>query len=144
MNLDEFVSVSGMGGIYKLVANRNNGLIIEDIDSGKKKFASGRLHQFTPLSSIGIYTDTDTTELKEVFAAMLKHFDKTPPVKPTASKKELSEYFAAVLPEYDRDRVHSKDIKKVIKWFTFLKERDLLSIEEEKKTSDKSDKSEEE
>jgi len=145
MNLDDFVAVSGKGGIFKLVANRSNGLIIEDIDSGKKKFASGRLHQFTPLSSIGIYTDTDTAELKEVFAAMLQHFDKTPPVKPTASNPELHEYFAIILPEYDRDRVHIKDIKKVIKWFTFLKERDLLSIEEaEKKEDSKSDKSEEE
>jgi len=64
MKFDEMVAVSGMSGIYKLVANRSNGLIIEDVDSGKRKLAPARKHQFTPLASIGIYTgEEDTAEL---------------------------------------------------------------------------------
>jgi hypothetical protein len=33
---------------------------------------------------------------------------------------------ATVLPNYDRERVHAADIKKLIKWFNFLHSRDLL------------------
>ena len=65
MKLDEFVAVSGLPGVFKMVANRNNGLIVENIETGKRKFAPTRRHQFTPLASIGIYTDgpEDTLEL---------------------------------------------------------------------------------
>lgn len=57
MNLDKLVAVSGMSGVYRMSANRSNGLIVEEIPTGKLKFASVRKHQFTPLESIGIYTD---------------------------------------------------------------------------------------
>ena len=57
MNLEKLVAVSGMSGLYRMAANRSNGLIIEDIKSGKRSFASARKHQFTPLESIAIYTD---------------------------------------------------------------------------------------
>ena len=134
MNIEEFVAVSGLPGLYKMVANRNNGLIVADLDSGKRKFAPARKHQFTPLASIGIYTnDGDTQELKEVFRSMLEKLDTKPPVSTNASAAELSDYFAEVLPEYDEDRVYTSDIKKVIKWFNFLHERNLLSLEEKGK-----------
>lgn len=138
MNLEKLVSVTGLSGIYKVAANKNNGLIIEDLDSGKHKFVSARKHQFTPLESISIYTDTDSAPLTKVFGSMLEQFDDTPPVAPNASKADMQEYFADILPDYDRDRVYPSDMKKVIKWFNFLKERDLLkeASEEEKESED--------
>lgn len=132
MKIEEFVAVSGLSGLYKMVANRNNGLIVADLDTGKRKFAPARKHQFTPLASIGIYTnDGDTAELKVVFRTMLEKLESTPPVSTSASAVELSEYFAEILPEYDEDRVYTSDIKKVIKWFNYLNERSLLSLAEE-------------
>lgn len=142
MKIDDFVAVSGLPGVFRMVANRSNGLIIENLDTGKKKFAASRKHQFTPLASIGIYTDDDTTELKEIFSTMLEQFDKNPPVGPSNSNTELVSYFESILPNFDRDKVFVSDIKKVIKWFTFLKDRDLLSLEEEK-TEDKNTEEEE-
>jgi hypothetical protein len=134
MNLEDLVSVSGMSGIYKMAANRNNGLIIEDLDSGKRKFASARKHQFTPLESIAIYTDDDdSVELAKVFRSMLEQLEDNPPVKTSAKSDEVREYFLDILPNHDRDKVHVSDIKKLIKWFTFLNERNLLSLEEDSK-----------
>lgn len=128
MNLEKLVSVSGMSGLYRMAANRSNGLIIEDLDSGKKRFASARKHQFTPLESIAIYTDDgDSTELKNVFRNMLDQIGDNPVVDANAPANELHDYFEDVLPNYDKDRVHTGDIKKVIKWFRFLQERDLLA-----------------
>ena len=128
MNLEKLVAVSGMPGIYKMAANRNNGLIIEDLSTGKKRFASARKHQFTPLESIAIFTDDgDSTELANVFQSMLEKIGTTPPVNTNAKAEELHAYFMEILPNYDRDRVFVGDIKKVIKWFNFLNERNLLS-----------------
>lgn len=131
MNIEDFVAVSAMPGIFKMVANRGNGLIVEDIDSGKRKFAPARKHQFTPLASIGIYADIeeDTIELKEVFRTMLEKVEEFPPVAANSKPEEVSEYFGKVIPEYDRDRVYISDIKKVIKWFTFLNDRKLLVLD---------------
>lgn len=130
MKLDDYVAVSGMSGIFRLVANRKNGLVVADLDSKKSKFASSRLHQFTPLASIGIYTEEDTAELSVVFASMLKQLETNPPVSAKASDEEIVAYFSKILPEFDRDRVKLSDIRKVIKWFNFLNERQLLSLDE--------------
>lgn len=128
MNFEKLVAVSGLPGIYKMVANRNNGLIIENMDSGKKRFASARKHQFTPLESVAIYTDDgDSTELSNVFRNMLDQINDNPPIDAKSSKDDLHDYFADVLPQYDRNRVMTSDIKKVIKWFTFLNDRNYLN-----------------
>ena len=132
MDLKNYLAVSGLPGIYRMVASRNNGLIIEDLDDGKRRFVSSRKHQFTPLESIAIYTDDgDSTELKNVFNNMLEQLEDNPPVKANAKNEELKEYFADVLPTYDEDRVHVGDIKKVIKWFSFMHSRQLLTTQDD-------------
>jgi hypothetical protein len=131
MNFDEIIAVSGLGGLYRMVANRSNGLIVEELASKKRRFASARKHQFTPLASIGIYTDDgDTLELKKVFRNMEDQYEDNPPVDVNSPGEELREYFSDVLPNYDQDRVKMTDIKKVIKWFVFLKEGNMLSLED--------------
>lgn len=144
MNLDKLVAVSGMSGVYRMSANRSNGLIVEEIPTGKLKFASVRKHQFTPLESIGIYTDDgDTAALKVVFGKMLEQLSENPPVDPSSDTQALFEYFAKVLPNFDRDRVHAGDIKKVIRWFSFLQEHGLMQpVEEEVEDTDKEKESE--
>lgn len=128
MKIDKLVAVTGMSGIYKVIANRNNGLIVENLDTGKRTFASSRIHQFTPLETVGIYTnDGDTQDIKDVFQTMLDKIDELPPVDPNAGNNTLFEYFAQILPNYDQEKVKSGDVKKVIKWFGFLNERGLLT-----------------
>lgn len=130
MNLDKLIAVSGLPGIYRVAVAKNNGLILEDLDSGKKKFASSRKHQFSPLESIAIFTDDgDSIELKNVFRNMMDQMEDRPPVSASAKREELLDYFEDILPNYDKDRVFPGDIKKVIKWFSFLNVRGLLSID---------------
>ncbi|MBK8702880.1 MAG: DUF5606 domain-containing protein [Saprospiraceae bacterium] len=128
MDLKHLVAVSGLPGIFRMAANRANGMIIEDLTNGKKIFVPARKHQFTPLESTGIYIDNgDTTELEKVFQNMMDNAEKTPPINPNASPEELHRYFSVILPNYDRDRVHTGDIKKVIKWYNILGETGLLT-----------------
>jgi hypothetical protein len=136
MDLEELVAVSGLPGLYRMAANRSNGLIVEDLETGKRRFASARKHNFTPLASIGIFTDDgDSVPLKDVFRNMKDQLQDNPPVDPNADKETLFEYFDDILPNYDRDRVYPKDIKKIITWFDFLQAHgwtgEELSQEEE-------------
>ena len=139
MNLDKLVAVSGLGGIFKIAANRNNGLIIEDYDTGKRRFVGSRKHQFTPLGSVTIYSQDpeDIIKLSEVFEAMLeKKADLVPP-PPKSAKEELHAYFGEIMPKYDRDMVHASDMKKLIKWFNYLEERNIFAkLEEEEQAEE--------
>lgn len=148
MDLKEFVAVSGMPGIQKVVATRNNGMMVADVDSGKIRFASVRKHQFSPLETISIYTDdNDSTELKHVFQNMLDQMEDNPPPPVKSSKDVLREYFTDILPNHDKDMVHISDIKKAIQWFNFLNDRNLLvqteTEEEGKETEEVKEKEEE-
>lgn len=130
MELDKIVSVTGLPGLYRVAANRNNGLIVEDIETGKRRFASVRRHQFVPLESIAIFTDDgDSVPLSNVFRNMRDQLEDNPTPDANAEADVLFEYFADVLPNYDADRVHASDIRRVIKWFTFLHGQNLITDE---------------
>ncbi len=133
MSLEKLVAVSGKGGVFKMVGNRSNGLVLQDLDTGKKSFASSRIHQFTPLESISIYTevedDEQTVSLAMVFSTMLEQLDINPPISVKAGGFDIRNYFKKILPNHDKDKVMLSDIKKIIKWFNFLNERSLISIE---------------
>ena len=101
MNLDNFIAVSGLPGLYKMVNSRSNGLLVSDIDTGKTKFVSIRKHQFTPLATVAIYTYDDATELKEIFNNMLLQIETNPPVSLKESTDNIRAYFAQILPDYD-------------------------------------------
>ena len=136
MNLEKLVVISGLGGVQKVAANRSNGLIIEDIDSGKKRFVGSRKHQFTPLGSVTIYSQDpdDVIKLSDVFEAMLEKKDSLAPIPTNSSKVDLHAYFSQIMPKYDADNVHASDMKKIIKWFNYLQERDIFTqLEAEEK-----------
>jgi len=131
MNIKNIVAVSGLPGLYKLVATKSNGLLVSDPDSGKTRFCSVRQHQFTPMETVAIYTDSDTVEIGKVFQNMLDQQASHPVPSPQADHKVLQAYFTVIIPDYDRDRVFHSDMKKVIKWFTFLNERGYLTADPE-------------
>jgi len=126
MSIDKMVAVSGLPGLFKLVATKSNGLLVADPDTGKTRFCSVRVHQFTPMQTVAIYTDDDTIDIKSVFKSMNDHIESHPVPHPNSPQQDLKKYFEVVIPDYDRDRVYHSDMKKVIKWFTFLKDRNLI------------------
>lgn len=128
MKLDNIVAVSGMPGLYKMAGSRSNGLIIEDLDSGKRRFASVRKHQFTPLESVSIYTMMDTSPLTEVFGSIQQSGDLP---ESNAGSQELQAWFGTILPNYDEDKVLVSDIRKIIRWYQYLDERNLLTGSDE-------------
>lgn len=121
MKLDNIVSVSGMSGLHRLLATRNNGLLIESFENGKRQFVSVRKHQFTPLVSIGIYTYTDVTNLDEVLMKVHTTAETEPIPDHNDKPDTLRAWFKTIVPDHDEDKVHINDIRKVIKWYNFLR-----------------------
>lgn len=121
------MAVSGLPGLYRMISNRPNGLVVEDLAGGKNVFCSLRKHQFTPLETVAIYTYTDSTEIKVIFNKMRT----MAPMTGKESGKDIESYFREVLPEYDEDRVYVSDMKKVIKWFNFLDKHQMLDLSDE-------------
>lgn len=128
MNIKDVLAVSGLPGLYTLVNTRDNGLFVVSLDGGKTKFCSTRKHNFTPLETVAIYTFSDTVELKEVFDSIHTSTEEIPGKKDSKAVHEA--YFEKILPEYDRDRVHFSDMKKIIKWYTILDEKGLIDAPE--------------
>lgn len=136
-----------MSGLYRMEAQRDNGIIVTPLTGGPRKFIPARQHLFTPLDNITIYTDAaDGMPLHEVFLKMKEKQAEVAPVPAKSSSEELHRYFAQVVPEYDAGQVYASDIKKMIKWFHTLDEAGLVTAnpeeEEKQQASDHNDEEE--
>ena len=127
----KILAISGKPGLYELVSRSNNGLIVENITDHKRipAFASDRV---TSLGDIAMYTDDEDKPLGEIMCALRdKEGGKPASIDyKKASGAELQEYFASFLPNFDRDRVHSSDIKKLIQWYNLLVNAGITDFEE--------------
>lgn len=131
MELKEVVSISGIGGLHKIIGQRSNGLIVETIDETKKRFPTTLSHKISVLEDIAIYTYTEDVRLAEVFKAIQLKDKKDGLAIPTkkSSNDELKAFLKAALPDYDEDRVYVSDIKKLAGWYNILKDEIDFTVE---------------
>lgn len=118
--LKTILSISGRPGLFRLV-NRGKGmLIVEDIATGKRTSAYAR-DKVISLGDISIYTDEGDTLLGLVLDTVKeKNEGKAVDIKALGKDEDIREYFAEILPEYDRERVYTTDIKKLLSWYNLL------------------------
>ena len=119
--LKTILAISGKPGLYKLISQAKNLLIVENI-ADKKRMPVYASDKVISLGDIAMYTDAEEVPLATVLESVKKkengaevQFDYK-----KASSDELHGFMAAVLPNYDRDRVHTSDIKKLIQWYNLL------------------------
>jgi hypothetical protein len=143
MNYSEIVSVSKMSGLYQIHKKRNDGLIVKSLSDGKVIFAASRNHVFTPLENITIYTENEPVELKEVFYSIKKNIGKNPLPNSKADGNVLRGFFEVVLPEYDKDKVYTSDITKIIKMYQVLDANNLIDSLDNKKEEKAAESNEE-
>ncbi|PPK85192.1 hypothetical protein CLV84_2084 [Neolewinella xylanilytica] len=121
MKFAEIIAVTGLPGLYTVVKERKGGVIVEEMESGKRRFAPARKHQFAPLESMAVYTDDgDAEPLRKVFDRMLEQQEDNPAPAANETSERLFDYFEDVLPTYDKERVHSSDVKRLLKWYHYL------------------------
>ena len=119
--LKTILSISGKPGLYKLISQGRNMLIVESL-TDKKRFPAYGNEKIISLGDIAMYTDTDDVPLKDVLTAMKEKENGAAVVMDLkkATADELRAYLGEVLPTFDRDRVYLADIKKLISWYNLL------------------------
>src|SRR5690349_12145005 len=117
MEYGKIIAITGLPGLYEMVSSKGDGAIVRSLDDQATKFVSGRVHNFTHLESIEVYTERENVNLVEVLNAMQQSAEKLPDDK---DNKALQAYFQKVYPALDFDRVYSSDMKKMVKWFDVL------------------------
>lgn len=139
MDYSKIISVTGLGGLYELVASKADGAVVRSLEDKSTKFVSSRVHNFSHLESIEIYTVKDNTVLAEVFKEMKNSKEPLPDAK--ADGKALKGYFEKVFPDLDFERVYASDMKKIIAWYGILTKNNIeikQSKEEEENTNSES------
>lgn len=134
--LRTILSVSGKPGLYKLISQGKNMLILETLDATKKRIPVYSHDKVISLGDIAMYTDDEEVALGEVLESIkAKENASVASVDyKKASAEELHAYMAEILPTYDRDRVHTSDIKKLVQWYNILVNNgytEFVSTEEE-------------
>jgi len=127
--LKGILSISGQSGLYKLVAESKNNIIVESLET-KKRMPVYSTVKVSALEDIAIYTETGDIPLKDVFKAIYDHENGNVAISPKASNQELKKYFEKIVPEYDKERVYISDIKKVLLWYNSLQEKELFDFTE--------------
>ena len=127
------LSIAVKPGLFKLVSRGKNSLIVETLDATHHRqpvFATDRI---TSLADIAMFTNADDVALMDVMENIktLEEGKKSSINYKTASGNELREYFGKVLPDFDRERVHNSDIKKLIQWYDILIENGITDFKED-------------
>jgi len=138
MKLKDVASISGKPGLYRIIKPARASIIVETLDSQKKKLVISANQRVSVLDEISVYTNDSngSIPLKEVFQTIYQEFGKDQAIENDAANAEYLSFFKAVLPNYDPDKVYVSDIKKIVRWYQILLEQaphliDQSSEEEE-------------
>ena len=137
MTIADIATVSGKGGLYKVLAPTKSGVILESLDYSKTKMVATTNHRLSLLNEISIYTTTreGNIPLEEVFKKIQQDFGDDPGVDANSDSDELKAFMKSILPEYDESRVYTSDIKKLVRWYGLIRRHapEVLNDTEEKK-----------
>lgn len=138
MTISGIISISGKPGLYKVVAQGKNNIIVESL-TDKKRFPAYAADRISALEDISIYTYNEDKALREIFDAIYTKENKGTCISHKESQDKITAYLAEILPDYDQERVYPSDIKKIFMWYNMLHAAGELgkSEESEEKTEDK-------
>ena len=136
MELKELASISGKGGLFKVLKPGKSGMILESLDDSKTRLVANPHMKMSLLDEISIYTRTKegTVPLGEVLKKIHKEFPGDLKVDVNADPAQLKSFLKSVLPEFDEDRVYVSDIRKLVRWFEIIRKAapEILTRAEEK------------
>ncbi|MEJ7766684.1 MAG: DUF5606 domain-containing protein [Chitinophagaceae bacterium] len=120
MEYNKIVSITGLTGLFELMGSKTDGAIVRSLDDNSTKFVASRVHNFSHLESIEVFTISENVNLVDIFKAMETSTEAVPDTKNTQAVKA---YFQTVYPELDFERVYASDMKKMVKWFEVLRNK---------------------
>ncbi len=119
MTLEEIISVTGKPGLFKIISQTKNSIIVESLIDNKR-FPINAMHNVSVLDNIAIYTFEEEVPLKLVFKAIVEKEEGKECISHKESANKLVAYFQEILPDYDDERVYTSNIKKVLQWYNLL------------------------
>ncbi len=123
--LKGILAISGHSGLFKMVSNAKNAIIVESLVD-KKRMPAYATSKISALEDIAIFTDEGDVPLADVFKSIKEKENGGKAISHKASGNELKGYMEEILPNYDEDRVYVSDMKKVFQWYNLLQENNLL------------------
>ena len=132
------LAISGKPGLFKLISHGKNNLIVEALDATHRRQPAFATDRITSLNDIAMYTDSEDIPLMDVLENLknLEGGKKASLDIKKASGDELREYFGKVLPDFDRERVHNSDIKKLLQWYNILVENGITDFKEKEQPTE--------
>lgn len=142
MDLAGIISISGRPGLYKVIAQGKNSVIVESV-TDKKRFPAYATDRISALEDISIYTHDADKPLKEVFTDMFAKLAGKEALSHKEDITTLQGFLVDILPDYDEERVYPSDIKKLFQWYNMLlKSGNIKAVEEKKEAKTSAKKSE--
>jgi hypothetical protein len=138
MTLSDIATISGKGGLFKIVAPTKSGVILESLDDAKTKLVATSNHKLSLLNEISIYTTTKegTVALADVLKKINKEYGNDLGVDSNSDSAELKSFLKSILPDFDESRVYTSDIKKLVKWYEIISKFAPEIINEEEPKAD--------
>lgn len=136
MNLKDILSISGEPGLFRFVAQGRNAIIVEHLETKKRKTAFGSA-KVSSLVDISIFTEKEDLPLGRVFDLIFEKENGGATIDSRSDSDKLKAWFEELVPEYDKDRVYISDIKKVVVWYNILQKLGLLVKDEPEAEKDK-------
>jgi Domain of unknown function (DUF5606) len=130
MDLSGIISIAGMSGLFKVIAQTKNGLIVESLID-KKRVQAFSTNKISALEDVSIYSTGEDVPLKEVLQKIYDKENGGVCIDHKSPDAELKKYFKAAFAEYDEERVYVSDIKKVLNWYNSLQKDGHLDKKEE-------------
>jgi hypothetical protein len=139
IDLTGIIAISGQPGLYKIVAQSKNGIIVENL-TDKKRTNIYSTTKVSTLSDISMFTTGDDKPIEEIITSIYEKEKGGPAVDNKADDKAVEKYFAEILPDYDKDRVYVSNMRKLFSWYSILQSTDNLKEKEENKEGDDKEK----
>ena len=122
MEYNKLISVTGFSGLFELITSKTDGAIVRSLEDNSTKFVSSRIHQFSHLESIEVYTTDENINLADLFKKMESTGDALPSEK---DNKAVLDYFKKTIPELDFERIYASDMKKMVRWYNIIKKNNI-------------------
>ena len=133
MDLTKILAVSGKPGLFKVLSQTKNGFIVESLTDGRR-FPVFAHEKASALQEISIFSTGDDIPLKEVLKKFNDKLGTESAPDPKSEPDVIQGFFAEIIPDYDKERVHLSDMKKVLTWYNILLEKNMLDFTEEEET----------
>jgi len=133
MDLSKILAISGKPGLFQSIAQTKTGVIVESLIDGKR-FPAFSHDRISSLAEISVFTEGEDIPLKTVLKSIYEKYQGSKAIEHKASGAQLQAFMEEVVPNYDKERVYSSDIKKLVMWYNLLAEKNLLDFSDEENT----------